>query len=473
MAASRRVEAHSEWAALPVRARLKAVRGLRGRLATDAKALIATLADRPGRSAPESIAAELLPLADACRFLEREAQALLAPRRLGRRGRPAWLFGHEAEIWREPLGVVLVIAPSNYPLLLPGVQLLQALASGNAVLIKPAPGCSAPIALLLDMMRDDGLPRGLCELLGEGVEDAQQALRAGVDHVVLTGSADTGRAVLAELAPRLTTATMELSGCDAVFVLPDADLDTVADALAFGLRLNAGASCIAPRRVFVTGADAPGLEQRLESRLAALDPAPIPERTRHQLRQLFADAKRRGARFVQARPAPDDRLLAPIALFAVDPDLALLRADVFAPVLTVVQVKDMDEAIRLDRLCPYGLGASIFGPAKAAWALAREVDAGSVTINDLIVPTADPRLPFGGRKASGFGVTRGAEGLLALTRLKTVSLRRGAFRPHYAPPEQAQLEAGLGYLRVAQAPGWRERARGLKPLLRALRRQSK
>ncbi|MCC2662361.1 MAG: aldehyde dehydrogenase [Geminicoccaceae bacterium] len=462
-------EAQRRWAAVPLRSRLEVVRRLRRRLATDAEALIATLAGRPGRSPGESVAAELLPLADACRFLERSAERLLAPRRIGRRGRPAWLFGHAAEIWREPLGVVLVIAPDNYPLLLPGVQLLQALAAGNTVLVKPAPGCSAPLALLLETMRRDGLPSGVAQLLGEDIEDARRALRAGVDHVVLTGSAETGRAVLAELAPRLTPATMELSGCDAAFVLPGANLGMVADALAFGLRLNGGATCIAPRRVFVTRGEAAALERQLGPRLAALEPAPIAERARSLLRPLLAEAESRGARFVPARPGLDAPRFAATALFDADPGSALLRADVFAPILAVVAVEDMADAVRLNGLCSYALGASIFGPADMARALAREVDAGSITINDLIVPTADPRLPFGGRRASGFGVTRGADGLLALTRVKTVALRRGSFRPHYAPPEPAQLEVALGYLRAAHAAGWRERARSLKALLGGLR----
>ncbi|HEX5795268.1 MAG TPA: aldehyde dehydrogenase family protein [Geminicoccaceae bacterium] len=466
-------EAQRGWAAVPLRARLEVVRRLRQRLATDAEALLATLAGRAGRSPGESVAAELLPLADACRFLERSAERLLAPQRFGRRGRPAWLFGHAAEIWREPLGVVLVIAPDNYPLLLPGVQLLQALAAGNAVLVKPAPGCSAPLALLLDWMRREGLPPGVAQLLGEGVEHAQGALRAGVDHVVLTGSAETGRAVLAELAPRLTPAAMELSGCDAVFVLPGAELGMVAEALAFGLRLNGGATCIAPRRVFVTRGEAAALEQLLAARIAALEPVPVAPRARDRLEPLLAEAEGRGARFVPARPSPDDPRFPATALFDVDPGSALLRADLFAPILAVVAVADMDDAVRLNGLCPYGLGASIFGPAEAARALAREVDAGSITINDLIVPTADPRLPFGGRRASGFGVTRGADGLLALTRGKTVALRHGSFRPHYAAPDPAQLEAALGYLRAAHAAGWRERARGLKALLGGLRRLSR
>ena len=112
--------------------------------------------------------------------------------------------------------------------------------------------------------------------------------------------------------------------------------------------------------------------------------------------------------------------------------MALLQQDVFAPWLALVPVADMAEALRHDALCPFALGASVFGPPAEARALAASLRAGSVCINDLIVPTADPRLPFGGSGRSGFGRTRGAEGLLEMTALRTVSERRGRFRPHLA-----------------------------------------
>ena len=112
--------------------------------------------------------------------------------------------------------------------------------------------------------------------------------------------------------------------------------------------------------------------------------------------------------------------------------MRILQEDVFAPWLALVPVADMDQALQYDAECPFALGASIFGPLKPAKALAPRIRAGSICINDLIVPTADPRLPFGGGARSGFGRTRGAEGLLEMTATKTVSTRRW-FRPHLAP----------------------------------------
>ncbi len=114
--------------------------------------------------------------------------------------RPMWLWGNGVTLRRDPLGVVLIIGPSNYPLMLPGVQILQAVAAGNGVLVEPAPGCSRPIEMLVGLMESAGLPPGLIQLLPESPDAATAAIPAGVDKVFLTGSAPAGRAVSRDLA---------------------------------------------------------------------------------------------------------------------------------------------------------------------------------------------------------------------------------------------------------------------------------
>lgn len=465
--------AQAAWGQTQVPARLKIIRHLRCLIAERSEALVAAIGDRHGRTPADTLALEVIPLADACRFLERDAARLLQPQRLGRRGRPLWLTGAEAEIRHEPLGVVLILAPGNYPLFLPGVQLLQALVAGNAVLLKPAPGCTAPVAALSGLLEEAGLPSQLVQLLDEDVASARAAIAQGVERVVLTGSAETGRGVLADLAPRLTPATLELSGNDAVFVLPDADLRLVADAVAFGLRLNGGATCIAPRRVFVPQAQSAELERRLRSRLAGLPPVPVATSTRERLDPLLDEARRAGCRIVGAAPPAAVPAMSPVLVSDATPELALLKADIFAPVLALVPVRDCEEALRFDEMCPYALGASVFGPEEPARRLAVRIRAGAVTINDLIVPTADPRLPFGGRGQSGYGVTRGAAGLLELTCVKTVSLRRGHLRPHYQPTTTADDTVFRHYLRAAHGPGWTGRIRACASLLAALGRRAR
>jgi acyl-CoA reductase-like NAD-dependent aldehyde dehydrogenase len=468
-------EAQREWAARPLRARLRVLRRFRHLLAAQASRVAEAAGAGLSRPLAEILSAELIPLAGACRFLEREASRLLAPRRLGHwgmSGRPAWLTGVESEVRREPLGLVLFLAPSNYPLFLPGVQALQALAAGNAVLWKPGRGGRRSAQAVAGLLAAAGLDGRLLRVLPETDEAAREALAAGPDKVLLTSSAHTGRQVLARAAASLIPVTAELSGCDAVFVLPGADLERVARCLRFGLELNGGATCIAPRRVFVPREMAAELADRLAPLVHHLPPVALDVGALALARGLVADALDGGARLLPGTALlPRVREAAPfqpLVVLDASPDMELLQEDLFAPVLAVVPVAGPREALEAAARCPYALGASIFGPEKAARDLAGQVRAGSVTINDLIVPTADPRLPFGGRGWSGFGLTRGAEGLLELTAVKTVSVRRGRRLPHLDERRPEDGELLRGYLAAAHGGGFRERLAGAAALLRAV-----
>jgi acyl-CoA reductase-like NAD-dependent aldehyde dehydrogenase len=341
---------NTDWAATPLRDRLELVRWFRQQLtqiSADAETLVA----------------QILPLCDACRFLEREAEKILAPQHLPRSGRPFWMRDVEIQTYREPHGVVLILAPSNYPYFLPGVQMLQALVAGNTVLLKPGNG---------------GLPaaKKMVSLLPEGLVDVLEEVPAfeGIDKVILTGKAETGEAVLAQLAPHLTPATMELSGDDPVFVREDADLDLVVKAVEFGRQLNRGETCIAPRRIFAA----------------------------------------RGVKL----PWP------------------------------VTHYDSDDEALALAE-SEYALGATVFGSEPGASEFAKRIRAGVVVVNDMIVPTADPRLAFGGRGRSGFGLTRGADGLREMTVLKSVITRRSRWRPHLLPAHDGDAELFRAYIELA------------------------
>ena len=458
-------QAQPAWAGVGPKARLEVLSGFRHRLARRAEEVAATVT-LGRRSAAETVAAEIHPLADAVRFLERRAPGLLRPRRAGGWG-PAWLGGVALEVRREPLGVVLVVAPGNYPLLLPGVQALQALAAGNAVLLKPAPGGVGAARALAELLGEAGLPAGLLGVLGESPRDAEAAIEAGVERVVLTGSADTGRRVLAALAPRLTPATLELSGCDACFVLADADLELVARSLLFGLTFNGGATCIAPRRIFVVGSErAAELAGRLGEKLADRPPVEVAGRSERRLREVVDDAVARGGRIV-AGGAPSGGVMAPTLIAGAEPRMALFAADLMAPIAGLCAVDGEEEALAAASACPYALGASVFGRPDSARRLAGRVTAGVVVINDLIVPTADPRVAFGGGGESGFGRTRGAEGLLEMTATKTVVRRRTRWRPHLAEPRPGDDRALFAMLRLAHAGTLRERLSALGELTRA------
>jgi acyl-CoA reductase-like NAD-dependent aldehyde dehydrogenase len=462
--------AQAAWAAQPLSQRLAVMRRLRHSIARQAETVARSVTAVTGWDTAETLAAEVLPLADACRFLERQAPHLLAPRRWLWRGRPWWLQRVTVEIRREPMGVVLLIAPSNYPLLLPGVQTLQALVAGNAVLLKPGQGGWPVACALAAHLEAAGLERGLLHVLPETPVAAHAAMAAGIDKVILTGSATTGAAVLNKLASHLTPAVMELSGCDAAFVRADADVDLVAQALQFSWRLYGSATCIAPRRVFVAPALAGVLEARLTRLANAMAPCAVAPAAAALVQELVAAACAEGARRLAGDFLPDGTMT-PVLLTAATPAMRLLHTDLFAPVLALVTVRNDDEALAAAAQCPYALGATVFGAAAGARTLAYRVRAGVVLVNDVIVPAADPRLPFGGRGRSGFGVTRGAEGLLELTCIKAVAVRGGRWRPHFEPPRSQDVALFRAYIAAAHGGRLGERMRAAVVCLQGLGRR--
>jgi acyl-CoA reductase-like NAD-dependent aldehyde dehydrogenase len=458
------------WARTEIRVRLALLRLARHRIAATAEEIAQTVpCEQPGvlhRTVADTLVSEVLPLVEACRFLEREAAWILAPQRLSTHTRPFWLRRVTAETRREPFGVVLIIAPANYPLFLPGVQALQALAAGNAVLWKPAPGAMAAAEALRDALVACGLDPALFQLMDESAQAASDAIAAGVDKVFLTGSAVTGAAVLHQLAENLTPSVMELSGCDAVFVLPGADLDRTVAALAFGLRLNGSATCMAPRRVFLIG-DHPDFVRALLDRLERLPPVVLPARTQSQLADLLQDARRLGGAVL--RDESEAGLRYALILRATS-EMAITQTDIFAPVLGIFDMPDTDAAIAAHAICPYVLTAAVFGPEPQARKLASQLPVGTVLINDLIVGTADPRVSFGGRKSSGFGLTRGREGLLEMTALKTIVAQRSCDRRAYQAITPAHQPFFAGYIQAVHGGRWLARWHGLRRFLRAAAR---
>jgi acyl-CoA reductase-like NAD-dependent aldehyde dehydrogenase len=399
------------WAGTSVAERVAVVRRIRNAIAVSGLELCYSFSTELARTRAQSLVAEVIPLADACRFLEREAKEILAPRRLSTKSRPFWLRSVDVEVRRDPLGAVLIIGPANYPLFIPGVQILQALVAGNSVVLKPGRGGGQVANAFRAIAIQAGIPEDLFVVLDERVQSAQAAIAAGVEKIVLTGSVETGRAVYGQAAEQLIPAILELSGCDPVFILASADLSRAASAIAFGCEWNGGNTCIAPRRLFVFEGVADEFERRLWER-----------------------GLRSGVK------------------------------------LSMTRVSNDEEALEQAAACGYALGATVFGEPKAAATLAAKVQAGVVVVNDMIVPTADPRVPFGGRGWSGFGCTRGAEGLLEFTAPKATVMQKGRRLRHLEPLPNNAEEIFGAYLAAFYRTGWRERINGCRQLLATLSR---
>jgi acyl-CoA reductase-like NAD-dependent aldehyde dehydrogenase len=427
--------AQREWARLPVRERLGPVRAIRHMLATEYESLCDAVARDVGKPAEECIGGDILPFAEACRFLERRAASVLAPRRVSSGTRPLWMFGQVDTIHRRPRGVVGIIGTWNYPLFLNGVQIVQAATAGNAVIWKPSEVAPSSAAALIKLVERAGYPGDLVLFMDATREGGPSMAEADVDHVIFTGHADTGRRLARRLGERLVSSTLELSGLDAEFVLDDADVVLAARAAWFGATMNRGQTCLAVRRVFVQRANYTAFCDTLRSLATGATPVrtALPAAA-DQANRLVREAVASGARLAWQPPTMDAApgTITPTAVLDARPDMAICRDATFAPVLAVIPFDRTEEAVAMEAECPYALGASVFTRTRAkAQTVAAQLRTGSVAINDVIANTAHPGTPFGGRGISGWGVTQGPDGLLELTVPQVVSHKGGRLRPHF------------------------------------------
>ncbi|HEV3385157.1 MAG TPA: aldehyde dehydrogenase family protein, partial [Gemmata sp.] len=243
--------AQASWSQLSISDRLRPVRILRNLIALRTDDLTEAVKSDIGRPPVEVVATELLPAAAALKFLERKAQHILAPHRVGWRLRPIWLMGCRDAIHRRAWGVVGVIGTWNYPIYLNVGPIAQALVAGNAVLWKPSECAPRTADLLHTLFLEAGFPAALFPKLPATREAGPMLAEAEIDRVVFTGSETVGRKLAAKLGERLIPSTLELSGCDAMFVLEDANIELAAKAAWFGVTLNRGQTCIAVRRIFI------------------------------------------------------------------------------------------------------------------------------------------------------------------------------------------------------------------------------
>ncbi len=412
-----------------------------------------------GKSRFETLTGDLMPLLASLRWHRAHAPRLLRPTRLG--GRPWWQWGQRHEVRRVPAGRVAIIATWNYPYQLLGIQLVQAIVAGNRVCVKPserAPRCQGRfLALCAEALEACGVPSGQLEVRpAERAEGERLLEEERFDLVLFTGSTRVGRSIAERAARTLTPTILELSGHDSAIVRADADLDLAARCLWRAVTMNAGQTCMAPRRILVEAPAYPAFLAHLARLAAAATPLRLVDRAAaERCHALALDAVARGARSLSgvAEP-PRGAVLRPLVLADCPPDAPLFEGNHFGPLVAVAAVADLDEAIRLHRGVGQALATSIFSrsPSLDEASLAA-LGSSFVTWNDCILPTAHPAASLAGRGASGWGASRGAEGLLALTRSMTVSTT-GRWRvPIETPTRGAQAWLARLARGLASRPG--------------------
>ncbi len=352
--------------------------------------------------------------------------------------------GSMAMAVRQPAGVVLSMAPWNAPIILGVRSIATPLACGNTVVMKTSEICPRTHRLIIDALLEGGVPRGVLNALSNAPDDAPEIVEALIAHpavrrINFTGSTRVGR-IIAETAGRyLKPALLELGGKAPFVVLDDADLEAAVEAAAFGAYMNQGQICMSTERIVVDEAVADAFVEALATKARSLkagDPrkgdtplgSVVDANAAKRLQELVKDAVGKGA-VLAAGGGVEGTVMEATLLDHVSPAMRIYGEESFGPVVTVVRVSGIDEAVRVANDTEYGLSSAVFGKdVNRAMAVARRIESGICHINGPTVHD-EAQMPFGGVKESGYGRFGGKAGIAEFTDLRWVTVQDGPL--HY------------------------------------------
>ena len=425
----------------------------RALLASEDRIVAAISQDFGHRSETESRLYDVHSVVAGIRYLKSRLASWMRP---SSRRPAAHFFPATARVEYQPLGVVGVISPWNYPVALALNPLSCALAAGNRALLKPSEKAPATSSVLADLIEQAFQPQEVAVVQG-GEDVAREFAGLPFDHLVFTGSTAVGRSVLQAASHNLVPVTLELGGKSPTVVLRGANLRRAARRVAYGKLANAGQTCIAPDYLLLP---CDNIEPFVAEYLRAIDEM-YPEIARNpdysaiandqhfaRLQRLLADAESKGARRVSVdcgAAAPlHRRFMAPALLLNVSDEMVAMREEIFGPILPLVPYDNIDDAISFIAARPRPLALYIFGRAgKERSRLLESTASGTVAINDTILQYAQDDLPFGGVGASGMGRYHGHEGFVNFSNVRPVFEQSAINLTSVARPPFGRLAAAM------------------------------
>ncbi|HEY1057705.1 MAG TPA: aldehyde dehydrogenase family protein [Limnobacter sp.] len=429
-------QAQALWGELSFRQRARHIRKMREYIVNNADRLAGIVSQSSGKTFMDALTTEVLPCTLACNWYSKNAAKVLKPQR--REASSIIWIGKRSLVTHEPLGVVAIISPWNYPLSIPFGEIVMGLMAGNAILLKVAAATPMVGKAIEEIVAAGELPQGLFHhIVGPGADISTAFFNHGVDKIFFTGSVPAGKDLMAQAAKTLTPLSLELGGKDPMIVLEDADLERAAAGAAWAGFQNSGQSCAGVERIYVHASvydrfvallseKTRALRQGVPNAQCTVDVgAMTTAKQRRLVERHVEEAVAAGAKIeaqAQLQAGLQGEFFPATVLTNVNHNMAVMREETFGPVLPVMKFNTLDEAVALANDCTMALSASIWTRDTAKGkALAKRVRGGVVVINDHLYTHGMSDLPWGGPGESGIGRTHGPEGLIEMSRLKAIN----------------------------------------------------
>jgi len=434
-------KAQTSWAKVTFKDRGQLILRVRELVLSQQKEIAQMIFSENGKPPAESLSMEIVPSLDLMHYFAKQTKSLLKPQRIdiGQYG----LMGRSSLIVYQPLGVIGIISPWNFPWATPMAEVVMALMAGNSVILKPSELTPFTALKILDVFERAGLDRNLLQVLtGDGSTGAALS-ESPVDKIMFTGSVATGKLVAAAAAGNLTPVVLELGGKDPMIVLADANIENAARAAVWGAFANSGQACASVERCYVHESVADEFVKQVLTETRMLKQSnptdsetDVGSMTSEQQLQIVqehvTEALDQGARLEigGSRKPGTGWFYEPTVLTQVDQSMKIMRDETFGPVLPVTTFSSEEEAVALANDSIYGLTASVWTRNTARGRrLAEQIQAGTVMVNEVVYTHGIAQTPWGGVKQSGYGRTHGRMGLLELVSPRHIHVNRFGFLP--------------------------------------------
>jgi len=419
-----------------VEQRVNEVKKIKRYIVENMESLVEGLSADLGKTNSEALLMEIFPVLDSIKYYEKNAEWILADKKVKT---PIALFGKKSYVFYEPLGVILIIAPWNFPFTLSFIPIVSAVLAGNTVIYKPSETATYSGMLIEKILKESGFEPGVVTVVyGKGNEIGDILIDGKPDKIFFTGSTETGKKIMKRAAKYLIPVELELGGKDPMIVFDDANVERAANATVWGSLLNSGQACVALERVYVQEkvydtfvknvvSNVKKVKQGWDTKGDVDIGCVTTEEQMKIIEDQVNDAAIKGAKIlVGGRRKKDTLFFEPTVLVSMNHSMKIMKEETFGPVICIMKFKDEDEAVRLSNDSSYGLNASIWTKNREkAMRISREIITGGVAINNALTSSANFALPFGGAKQSGMGRYHGPYGLHAFSNMKAVMIESG------------------------------------------------